>query len=159
MVSGSEPVALGIVEAAYFKMDELKELERKKRYVFHGSSNGDTKILEPRQAISHGKPDGVPAVFAAEVIEPAIFMAVLGNRHVGGWGKGKIERGRFGFYVKKSDYQKAKKEQWHGYVYVLRREDFDHYGAWEWRTSRPVKPVKIIRVGIDDLPTEIDVEA
>jgi hypothetical protein len=139
-------------------MYELKELESTKQYVFHGSSDGNIKILEPRQAMSWGKPDGMPAVCAAAAIEPAIFMAVLGSKHVGGWGKGKIERGQFGFYLKKSDYQKAKQGQWRGYVYILSREDFEHYVAWEWRASRAVKPVKIIQVGINDLPAAIEIE-
>jgi hypothetical protein len=139
-------------------MDELKELAETGKYLFHGSATNNIALLEPRQAMSHGEPDGKPCIAASESVEPAVFMAVLGSRHTGGWGRGNPPRGQYGFYVRKKDYEKAETERWHGYVYVLPRNVFGHFAAWEWRAFTPVRPFKMIEVGFYDLPSNIKVE-
>jgi hypothetical protein len=137
---------------------ELIKLQAMGIYVFHGSVRGDLHELTPRQAYSHGKPDGKPCIAASERIEPPIFMAVLGSRYVGGWGKGKIEQGQFGFFAERSDYEKAKQERWSGYIYVLNKSDFAHLSSWEWRAYKSVRPVKVIAVDFSDLPEDITLE-
>ncbi|HSX35996.1 MAG TPA: hypothetical protein VLH84_03630 [Patescibacteria group bacterium] len=137
-------------------MDELRQLADTGDYLFHGSATNSIATLEPRQAISHGKPDGEPCIAASEQIEPAIFMAVLGSRHTGGWGKDNPPRGQYGFYVRRKDYEQAKAEKWNGYVYVLPRAPFEHFAAWEWRAFMPIKPVKVIKVGFSELPAQIE---
>ncbi len=134
-------------------MDELRKLYETGLYVFHGSSSGTIAVLEPRQAYSHGEPDGAPCVVAPEVISPAVFMAVLGSKKVGGWGK---KHGEFGFYINESSMQKAVQEDWSGYVYVLDRSNFVRHQAWEWRTSIAVKPIVVVAVGMVDLPSDIE---
>ncbi len=106
--------------------------------------------------MSHNKPDGAACIAASEAIEPAIFMAVLGSRYVGGWGKGTILKGQFGFYIITKDYEKAKLDGWLGYVYVLPREHFEHLASCEWRAFKPVVPIKMIEVGLYDLPAQIE---
>jgi hypothetical protein len=85
-------------------------------------------------------------------------MAVLGSKHVGGWGKKDLAEGEFGFYIKKKDYDKAKEEGWHGYVYILKREGFNPYMAWEWRAHGPIRPLKCIPVSLSDLPKNVELE-
>ena len=124
-------------------------------YLFHGSSNGDIKVLQPSQAMSFSQPDGAPAVHASIRLEPPIFMAVLGSKKLGGWGmKGKPG---FGFYILDSDLEKARAENWIGYVYVLPKDGFTHKSEWEWISRDEVKPIDVVRVGIEDLPPNITV--
>jgi hypothetical protein len=101
------------------------------------------------------RPDGEPAVFASEVIEPPIFMAVLGSRKLGGWGKKELPG--FGFYISVDDITRAKREGWTGYVYVLDRKAFEKRSGWEWRSSNVVRPLRAVEVGIKDLPPQIEV--
>lgn len=133
----------------------LKELQATGKYVFHGSDSDEIAVLKPHQAYSHGKEDGEPAVFAADVIEPPIFMAVLGSRKVGGWGNRTLPG--YGFYIDKASWDKAHFENWRGYVYALPKSTFTHIGAYEWRSSKAVKPEFIFEVGVEDLPKNITI--
>lgn len=133
----------------------LQELQTTGKYVFHGSDRDDIKALEPRQAYSHGQPEGEPAVFAADVIEPPIFMAVLGSRKAGGWGDRSLPG--YGFYIDKATWDKAQAEDWHGYVYALPKETFRHTSTYEWCSAEAVKPAFVIKVGVEDLPKDISV--
>ena len=132
----------------------LKKLQSDDEYLFHGSPAGGITVLEPRQAYSHNKPDGNPGIGAAEDIDPAIFMAIIGGRGKGGWDS---RRGGFGFYVDRVDLESAQKEPWIGYVYVLKKSDFHVYREWEWRSELEVKPVAVYEVEFTDLPEEIDI--
>ena len=125
------------------------------QYLYHGSSDGSIELFEPRQAISFGKPDGIPAIHASDQLEPAIFMAVLGSRHVGGWG---LKNGtKFGFFIIDSHFDEAKQEGWSGYVYELPKDRFSKRRDWEWAATEAIKPVKKYKVGIKDLPKDIHV--
>ncbi len=137
-------------------MEKLSEFQKSGDYLFHGSRNPDIELLEPRQAMSFGKPDGLPAVFASDRIEPPIFMAVLGSRKLGGWGRKNLPG--FGFYIAEPDLARAKDEDWQGYVYVLAKDGFvkEGEGGWEWRSMESVCPVDVVKVGIKDLPSPID---
>lgn len=137
-------------------MDKLKKLQQSGKYLFHGSSIGDIELMEPRQAMSFNAPHGEPAVCASEVIEPPIFMAVIGSKYAGGWGK-KDGKSRYGFYILGSDLKRAYVENWHGYVYVLGRDSFESFQGWEWRSSSPVKPEMVVPVSLNDLPQDIEV--
>lgn len=121
--------------------------------LYHGSNNGDIEKFEPRQAVSFGKPDGPPAVHASGELDPAIFMAVLGSRYVGGWG---LKNGtKFGFFVIDSHLKEARRENWAGFVYLLPKETFKNRRGWEWISTKAVAPIKRYEVGIKDLPTDI----
>ena len=138
-------------------MEELIRLEKSGKYLFHGSSDGDILELEPRQPWSHRKKDGHPCVAASDIIEPPIFMAVLGSKKLGGWEKDPNDDKQVRYYVTKNDMEKAKKEEWHGYVYILKKDSakFRQHKGFEWRSSDHVKPIKRIRVGLGDLPSNI----
>jgi hypothetical protein len=134
-------------------MDELRQLEATGRYLFHGSMVPNIKELNPRQALSFMQPDGAPAVCASEAIEPPIFMAVLGSRKLGGWGKKELPG--FGFYIQSDDLMRAKQESWRGYVYIVNRSGFTKHQGYEWRSERNAQPSKFVEVGVEDLPSDI----
>lgn len=136
-------------------MNDLRQLERTGQYLFHGSSTPGIEEFVPRQAMSFGKPDEHPAVFASEAIAPPIFMAVLGNKGAGGWNN--HDKEGFGFYVSETLFDQAKQENWKGYVYVLPRESFTKRADWEWRSEQNVKPIAVFEVGIPDLPSGIEI--
>lgn len=136
-------------------MDKLKELEKSDQYMFHGSSNPSIQRLETRQAKSFMKLDGAPAVFASDVVEPPIFMAVLGSRRLGGWGLKGAEG--FGFYIAQSDWDKAQRENWQGFVYVLNREGFVREDRWEWCSELSQSALMTIKVSMTDLPSAIQI--
>jgi hypothetical protein len=131
----------------------FKELEKAGSYLFHGTSNGEIVEFEPRQAMSHGQKDGEPCVAASEHLDPAIFMAIFSGRVSCGWDSNGTS---FGFYLGKSDFEKAKQEDWKGYVYAFDRSSFNVYGSWEWRSHKNVRPVQKAEVSFDDLPKDID---
>lgn len=122
-------------------------------HLFHGSSKGNIKLFEPRQAITFGRPDGQPAVHATDEIEAAIFMAVLGSRHVGGWGLKNTTK--FGFFIIDIHFEEAKKKNWLGYVYSLPSQTFYNRRKWEWISTKPIKPLDSFAVGIENLPKNI----
>lgn len=136
-------------------MDKLRELEKTNKHLFHGSLSGEIEEFEPRQARSHGKDDGAPCVAASELVGPAIFMAVLGSRKLGGWNINKNRE--IVYYLLRSEFDKATTENWAGFVYVLDRDRtiFKVHQAWEWRAHTHVKPTQVIRVGMGDLPKNI----
>ncbi len=136
-------------------MSEFSELEKTEEYLFHGSATADIEVLEPRQPMSHGRKDGLPCVAASELAEPAIFMAVFGSKKMGAWN---TKDGRTTYYLLKSEFTKAKREGWSGYVYVLDRdtEKFNIHKAWEWRAYTPIKPIRKIRVDTTDIPKNIE---
>lgn len=94
---------------------ELKELEKAGLYVFHGTDMPDIELFEPRQAFSHGKPDGRPAVHAYKNLEPATFMAIIDSRKAGGW---EATNNSVNDYVDKNTQKKAQHESWQGYIAV-----------------------------------------
>lgn len=132
----------------------FKKLEGTETYAFHGTSNGKIIEFEPRQAISHGQKDGEPCVAASEHLDPAISMAIFSGRVSCGWDS---DEKSFGFYLDRSDFEKAKKECWKGYVYVLERSSFSMYGGWEWRSHKNVMPIQKFEVSFEDLPKDIKV--
>ena len=83
-------------------------------------------------------------------------MAVLGSRKVAGWDSSKFTP-PFGFYISASNWDKAQKEKWAGYVYVLNRQGFEKGSGWVWRSLKNVKPIDKVQVTFLDLPKEITV--
>lgn len=136
-------------------MDKLQEFEKTNKYLFHGSMNGEIQEFKPRQAYSGGEADGEPCVAASAFIDPAIFMAVLGSRKLGGWMNG--QDGETIYYLLRSELNQAIAENWTGFVYVLNRDQdvFKPYREFEWRAHTNVVSIEKIKVGIDDLPKNI----
>ncbi|MFI5240781.1 MAG: hypothetical protein ACHQUB_03695 [Candidatus Saccharimonadia bacterium] len=130
-------------------MDKLKKYKQAGKYLFHGSPEGNIELFTPRQASSFGKPDGLPAVHASSEIEPAIFMAILGGRHVeAGWDD---EFSGFGFYATDRALQEARQKNWMGYVYILPSASFVERRHLEWASSTQITAIDKIKVTINDL--------
>lgn len=146
--------------------EKLKELEAEEEYVFHGSGTR-IETLEPRQAHNYPNnnmedrlPDGEPAVFASDIADIAIFMAVIS--------KDNAPKGlRSGFGIGKHGPQfRATKETMEqirdakGYVYVFKKKDFRQRdeGPNEWISNKPIKPLEVIGVSERDLPENIEIK-
>jgi hypothetical protein len=142
----------------------LQQLEASKRYVFHGSANGLIAFLEPRQGTHEGQPDGSPAVSATPYVEFAVFRAMVNRTnipfsHSSRFGFDQNKQREFRVYPK--DALEACRNK-NGFVYVFDRKDFEPYSRigkadeshMEWRSYASVKPVEVIPVSFDDLPSE-----
>lgn len=141
--------------------EALQKLAATKQFVFHGSPE-KIEVLEPRQAYSGGKPDGVPGVAAGpdEAYELAVFMALVRsfknrpNRSRGDRRSGFSIGGRTGdwkFEANQLAYEDATSPEAIGYVHVLTKKDFDvKHAEHEWRASKPVKPVLVVQVKAED---------
>jgi hypothetical protein len=154
--------------------ERLIEMENSGKYVFHGSPNGDIKILEPKQG-KHvpdlSKPeetilDGNPAVSATPYAEFAIFRAIINKKNSPGFNSG------FGFKNKKREFHVSSQEVLEitkdkkGFVYVFNKDEFEPYSRngkphkdlMEWRSYEKVKPVDVIEVTYDDLPPKNNID-
>ena len=125
--------------------------------MFHGTSETLAQ-LDPRQAYSHGEPDGEPAVCAAEDVDTAIFMALqrsalaLIENKDPGISSGYSHRGdKYHFYASPPIVQAML--QACGYVHVLPRGQFHpYYGEREMRSTSSVIPTEVIKVTMRDFP-------
>lgn len=139
-------------------------LEKEGKYLFHGSGY-KLDTLEPRQAhnspnIGEKIPDGEPAVFASELSNIAIFMAVISKpnapRNLRSGFSGGVG-GNVKFRATQATIDQIKNAK--GYVHVFDRDNFhkrDETG--EWISVKPVQPVEIIEVSEKDLPDNIEVK-
>jgi len=146
----------------------LLDLEKEGKYVFHGSPYGDIISLDLRQA-KHipdlSKPqkfilDGAPAISATPYIDFAIFKSLVNREnikdgYVGGFG---FKEGKKEFRIPSREVFDSLKDK-EGFVYILDKKDFEpysrdgnaHEGNMEWRAYQEVKPIKVIKVGCEDL--------
>jgi len=144
--------------------ERLFDLEREGKYLFHGSGfKLDT--LEPRQAHNFPTPgekipDGELAVFASELSNVAIFMAVISKPNTprgfrsGFSGKGDSD---VEYRVTKETMDQIKNAK--GYVHVFDRDNFQRRGkSSEWISTKSVQPIEIIEVSEKDLPDNIEVK-
>lgn len=151
-MSDSEPLKSSLLT--------LKELERQGKYVFHGSGKR-IEQLEPRQAFTtvdgQSIKDGEPAIHASELIDYAIFMALIdvnwkeGCRASCSYDNEKLTFGATQFTLDLIS------ESTTGFVHVLEREKFEHRIGIEWRSYSIAKPVGIIEVVLADFQNVITV--
>lgn len=141
------------------------------KYVFHGSPAKDLEYLNPTQS-KHvpnlKKPnqiilDGLPSVSASIDPEFACFRAIINKininlNFISGFG---MKNGEKEFHVSSKEVLlKAKNKK--GFVYVLDKKEFKPYSrngkpnllSMEWRSSKIVRPLKMIKVSFKDLPKE-----
>ncbi len=147
--------------------EALQELAATKKFVFHGSSL-IIEEFEPRQPMSHGRPDGKPAICVApdEGYELAIFSALY---LTGKEWKNPVEgsrRGRFstsdqnwGFEANKLALEEARSPEAVGYVYVFKKKDFQEYRGrkYEWRRDKNIKPLLVVKVTAQDFPQDVKI--
>ncbi len=153
----------------------LHELEGENLYVFHGSMNGDIKTFElkqGKQVPNVNKPlemieDGSPAISASPHADVAIFRAIMRGKNLGmdittRFGS---RNGKLSFIVFQKNAIEAAKDK-KGYVYIFNKTDFEPYDRdgnvsednMEWRSYKPVKPIRVVEVNFDDLPKNIEIK-
>lgn len=142
--------------------DFLNQLEKEGSYVFHGSEY-KLEILEPRQAytIVDGKKidDDKPSVHASPVADIAIFMALINKLNCPGGYRSGFEyddrKKKVVFTATRKTLDQLKNAR--GFVHVFDKDSFRTRTLIESISYDPVKPVKIIEVGTDDIPKEIEI--
>lgn len=139
----------------------LKGLESEGAYIFHGSPFGNTEMLEPRQALEKGENDGNPAVSGSPYADIAIFRSIINEKIITdtsysssfGYANGQL------FFKASSNILENLNDK-KGYVYVFNKSDFEPYDRngnvsdknMEWRSYKPLKPVRVVEVNFDDMP-------
>lgn len=136
----------------------LMALQQTGIYVFHG-----TRIhlneLTPQQAHNHDGvnqiPDGKPAVFASNVADYAIFMAIINKENCpdGYLAGAEVVKGQLTFNATQKTLDQLQ-ESAGGWVYVFNKADFNKRYAEgvEYLSNSSVIPVTKIRVTRNDLP-------
>lgn len=157
-------------------IEKLTKLEETGNYVFHGSPDGDIKVLEPRQAVHYPflpesdemVLDGEPAVSATPYADIATFRAMINKANIPfdyNNGFGSTIKGVRNFSVSSEKVLEVVKNK-NGFVYVLDKKEFKPYSRngearesnMEWRSNTPVKPIDVVKVGYDDLPPREKIE-
>ncbi|MEK7549849.1 MAG: hypothetical protein AAB519_02610 [Patescibacteria group bacterium] len=140
----------------------LLELEKEGGFVFHGSGVA-LDSLEPRQAYNFENEkqelDGIPAVYASDKVEYAIFMALINEINCpSGYrsGSGTID-GKLIFRASQDTLSQISEDA-SGWVYVFKKEQFqqrDNNGV-EFISTQSVTPLERIQVRKEDLPQNIE---
>lgn len=139
----------------------LKGLESEGAYIFHGSPTHSIDVLEPRQALEAGQKDGDPGVSGSPYADIAIFRSIINENTI----KNQKYYSSFGssngkLFFKASSSIADNLVDKIGYVYIFNKSDFDPYDRngnvnernMEWRSYKPVKPVRVVEVNSSDLP-------
>jgi hypothetical protein len=138
----------------------LTTLENEDSYVFHGSGLR-LEQLEPRQAYTArdgaSVADGLPAIFASQFIDYAIFMALINPQTcpLGSRSRCGYEEGRLVFAASRDTLDQLN-DSTRGFVHVFDRLDFELRGGSEWMCLKPIKPSIIVEVRLADFCEVID---
>lgn len=139
---------------------KLLALERN-GFLFHGSPH-KIKVLELRQPVNfnikknkyltHGK----PCVAATPYVDIAIFRAIINKTNFPPSGKSYAASFGINPQTKKLNLGTTKNvlkrlANQCGYVHILNKKHFLKRSLWEWRSSKEVKPLKVIKVSAHDL--------
>lgn len=142
---------------------ELLQLEAEGKYVFHGTGV-DVEMLEPRQSVdTQTGPDGNPAVFASDLVDYAVFMAIINKRNFPGGIRSRVSRyghedgsHEYAYYVPAGALERLD-ESATGWVYVYAKEQFNPYKKpGEFISEVPVTAVRKVLVHRRDLPIHIE---
>lgn len=145
----------------------------KRGYLFHGSKSGNIEKLEPRKPIGSGKrlenlENLQEAIYATDIPAIAIFHAVRGCVK-GEWSvKAKKEGYRAGWEVIKGNNNdkisiKFKANQnvvddiEDGYVYIFKKQEFEHCCGAQFVKNEKCSPSHIIPVKKEDFQHEIEI--
>lgn len=139
----------------------LEMLQLDDQFVFHGSGLNILE-LQPRQAYTViegvNTPDGEPAVYASDLIDYAIFMALINKENCPTSTRSScsFESGRLIFGATQDTLDQLP-ENAIGYVHVLHRSAFDLRGGCEWFSTEIQKPHEIIEVCRADFTEPINI--
>jgi len=137
------------------------------RYLFHGSSL-KLKELEPRQAYTRNhqtglmEKDGTPAVFATNVPDIAIFMAIMDKSRIRGEFRTSFDctngNGRINVRLSATSNVLSSLDELSGFVHVLEFSDFNKREGKvaEYISLVSVFPVAVVSVTSADLVRKIE---
>jgi len=130
----------------------LKQLEATGKYIFHGSDIGHIEKFELRQPVNwkNGEPvnHGEKSIVGTNDADVSIFRALARED----WTSFNPSGGSLG--ASKASIHAAEKSR--GFVYVFNKDDFESFEG-EWRSYKPLTPLKVISVSGNDLPPWIQV--
>jgi hypothetical protein len=141
------------------QLTRLIELEKQDQYLFHGSGLRLAK-LEPRQAFTtvddKSVPDGEPGVHASQMLDYAIFMAVINRENcpAGLRSSCSYEDGKLVFGATAETLEQISDDS-SGYVHVFSRSDFIQRNHTEWVSHKPVEPIEVLEVTRRDFKPEV----
>lgn len=144
------------------RQEELKtltEYEQLDVYVFHGSGLRLHQI-RPSQAYtvngSSKVADGPPAVFASQLLDYAIFMALINPETCpdGLTASANYENGHLLFAASQATLAQLDGDTL-GYVHVLHRKNFVQRSQTEWLSFIPVEPLAVFEVTLQDFKPKI----
>jgi hypothetical protein len=133
---------------------KLTALQNEERYVFHGSGLR-LEQLEPRQAYTvidgMSVADGLPAIFATQFADYAIFMALINPQTcpLGARSRCGYEEGRLVFAASRHTLDQLNGSTI-GFVHVFDRVDFELRGGPEWMCLKRIKPSSVVEVSLAD---------
>jgi len=132
------------------KKDESKPsfLQRLKNegYLFHGSTNKNLNILEPRSTYDPDSAENTDkAVFATNNVTWSIIFGLYGGRK--GW-RTNNDNGKITAFIPESEKENLEKSK--GIVYVLPRDTFKRSEGDQYKTYEEVEPYKKIEVDLND---------
>jgi hypothetical protein len=140
-------------------MQQLAKLEKSGKYVFHGSGE-KISIFEPRQAYDFTsgkkKKDDKPAIHASPRIDIACFMGLINKQNCpnGSYSSFHYDNGLVSLQATRESLEQLKKPV--GYVYVFNKSDFKHRNPIEYVAYEKLKPLKTIKIGVNELPNNIE---
>lgn len=148
----------------------LEELERTGEYIFHGSPD-EIGILELKQPYTFDKElgrmveDGEQTIAGTPYTDIAIFRAIVNKKNIpehywSGFGYD-ADKKVLRFKVSLDTYKQIGDK--FGYVHVLDKKDFRPRNpkrpeGMEWRSGKKLKPLQVIKVSSEDLPTNIQIK-
>lgn len=150
--------------------EQIQRFAATGEYVFHGTPIDNIETFEPRQAHDFGSPDEEPAVFATELPDIAIFMALVNHQNStnpdapyhSGTSVGQNDQGEY--FVKdlratQNLLDGARLPGSRGFVYVFPIQHFTRREKkqGEFRCLENIKPLHVIPVSSSDLPQSIRV--
>lgn len=137
----------------------LQQLEKTRKFVFHGSSKRLTK-LQPRQQMNRDyklgrlRKDGRPTVCATPYADTAIFHAVVSPL---GWTSFGITSGKMILRSSPGALRRARQKKTRGYVYLFTKSNFRRHSPYEYRVSHSIEPLAVVKVTANDIPGRIQV--
>lgn len=146
---------------------KLELLQSTGEYLFHGSPTAGIEEFEPRQA-KDGNPktgeqwdDGPPGIAAADVVGPAIFKSIISrvnlDENISMWSSFGIKDKKIAYSANRTGLEAIKSKNPLGYVYVFLKSDFHHYKGFEYRCEKPIRPIDVVEVAVEDLPHNIEI--
>jgi hypothetical protein len=143
-------------------INELRQLEKTEKYLFHGSSKYIDSNFVPKQAYTDkaGKRlnDDNPGVHATPVLDIAIFMATVTRKNAPDnfHSRFHTERSKIKLSFNKDTSEQIDNNS-SGYVYVFNKSDFKKRSEIQYISYNEVKPVDFSEVKFSYISIPVNV--